>query len=406
MTRSHTFVLPLATAQDVGSLAAEILINRLTARPVSVLLPTGHTPLPFYAALREQAARGRVPGSRATVLQLDEYYGLPSGDPSRFRDYLVRELAGSGLALDEGFDPSTSDPHAETARYERVLDETAIDLAVLGVGRNGHVAFNEPGSDVTSATRVVRLTDSTRAAAAADFGGLDRVPTHAMTVGLRTLLEARELLVLVTGAVKADILHSLLAGAPRADVPASLLRIHPRLTVLCDFEAAERIHRAAGSRSDRVVIVLGHRDPASAKHRASKQSYGRLAVAARFAARKPVRAAVLTGYTSTGGLSEAEQMAEEWNVAGVPALLDVAGRDTTDNAVRSLPLVLAIGGIKHVTVVTSAWHIRARKAFAPYRRAGLDVRMRYDWRHGPWLRMLRNEVRLTRLASPRLSAGR
>jgi uncharacterized SAM-binding protein YcdF (DUF218 family) len=200
--------------------------------------------------------------------------------------------------------------------------------------------------------------------------------------------------VLVTGAVKADILHAALSGPPRADVPASLLRLHPRLTVLCDYAAAGRLPHGARSRGDRAVIVLGHRDPDSRKHRASQQSFGRLAVAARVAGREPVRAAVLTGYTSTGGLSEAEQMAEAWSVPGVPALLEVAGRDTTENATRSLPLVLAIGGIKRVTVVTSAWHLRARRAFRSYREAGLKVSMRYDWKHGPWLQMLRHEIRL------------
>ena len=372
----------------------------MTARPVSVLLPTGHTPLPFYAALRDHARRGHVLRSRATVFQLDEYCGLAHDDPRSFHHYLARELADSGLVLGDGFDGTAVDPHAEAARYDRLLDETAVDLAILGLGRDGHVAFNEPGSELISGARVVRLTESTRQAAAGDFGVIDRVPTHAMTVGLRTLLEARELLLLVTGSVKAEVLHAMLTGPPRADIPASLLRLHPRLTVLCDHAAAARLSHAPGWRSDHVVIVLGHRDPESRKHRASHQSFGRLAVAGRLASRGSVRAAVLTGFTSTGGLSEAEQMAEEWNVPSVPALLEVAGRDTTGNALCSLPLVLALGGVKRVTVVTSAWHIRARKAFAAYRRAGLEVRMRYDWRHGPWLRMLRNEIRLMRGSHP------
>jgi uncharacterized SAM-binding protein YcdF (DUF218 family) len=141
-------------------------------------------------------------------------------------------------------------------------------------------------------------------------------------------------------------------------------------------------------------VVLGHRDPASRAHRASHQSFARLAVAARAAERRPVRAAVLTGFTSTGGLSEAEQMAEEWNVRDVPAVLEVAGTDTLGNARCSLPLIDALGGIRRVTVVTSAWHIRARPYFALYRDAGYELRFRYDWRHGPWLRMLWRELSL------------
>lgn len=393
-TSAHTFVLPMRDAAGVGRMAAELLVNRLAARPLRVLLPTGHTPLPFYAALRELARAGRVPAGRAAVLQLDEYVGLPRGDGMSYRAYLQRELEGSGLELVDGFDVAASDLHQEAERYQRALDAQEIDLAVLGIGRNGHVAFDEPGSGPLGRARVVRLTESTRAAAAADFGGLDGVPTHAMTVGMRTLLEAREVLLLVTGEVKAEILHAALTGSPRAKVPASMLRLHPRLTVLCDRAAAVRLPHLRGLESDRAVVVLGHRDPDSRKHRVSHQSFGRLAVAAEVAKRHHVRAAVLTGFTSTGGLSEAEQMGEEWAVREVPAVLEVSGRDTNENATRSLPLVEALGGIRHVTVVTSAWHLRARRAFRPFRRAGFAVDFRFDWRHGPWLRMLARELRL------------
>ena len=208
------------------------------------------------------------------------------------------------------------------------------------------------------------------------------------------LLAMRELILLATGDAQAAALEEMLAGPPRADVPASLLRMHPRLTVLCDRAAAAGLPPAPGWDSDEVLIVLGHRDPDSRLHRVSHQSFGRLAVAARAAQHTPVRAAVLTGFTSTGGLSEAEQMAEEWNVRNVPALLEVAGTDTLGNARCSLPLVDALGGIRRVTVVTSAWHIRARLYFAFYRDAGYELRFRYDWRHGPWLRMLWRELRM------------
>jgi glucosamine-6-phosphate deaminase len=386
----HTFVVRMADAEGVGRLAATLVANRLAARPLRLLLPTGHTPLPFYAALRELAAAGLIPPRRGRVLQLDEYCGLPAGDPMSYRVYLERELAATGLELSDGFDTHAPDLDAEAARYQDVLDEEEIDIAVLGIGRNGHVAFDEPGSASLSGARVVQLTESTRGDAAGEFGELATVPTHAMTVGIRTLLEAREVFLLVTGDVKAEILHAALTGPVRAEVPASMLRLHPRLTVICDLAAARRLPPVRDS--DRVVVVLGHRDPTSRKHRASHQSFARLSVAARVAERDHVRAAVITGYTSTGGLSEAEQMAEEWNVASVPAVLEVAGRDTIENATRSLPLVQALGGIRRVTVVTSAWHLRARHAFAPFRRAGFEVDFSYDWRNGPWLRMIVREL--------------
>jgi hypothetical protein len=101
---------------------------------------------------------------------------------------------------------------------------------------------------------------------------------------------------------------------------------------------------------------------------------------------------VLTGYTSTGGLSEAEQMRAAWSVEDVPPVLEVAGRDTAENATRSLPLVLALGEARHVTVVTSAWHVRAPYHFRTWRRYGLELNFAFDW-HGDWRRMLAHELR-------------
>jgi glucosamine-6-phosphate deaminase len=404
---AHTSLVVVSDRVTVGSLASELIVNRLAARSVRLLLPTGHTPLPMYEGLRQRARQGRVAPSRAEVFQLDEYAGLPPDDPMSYRAYLERELDGSGLVLADRFHADAGDLRAEADRYQGVLDGVAIDVAVLGIGPDGHVAFNGPGSLPLSEARVVRLGDSTRRAAAADFGALEHVPTHALTVGIRTLLEARELLLLVTGAVKAEILREALAGVPRAEVPASLLRLHPRLTVICDRAAAARLTPRPAWASDRALVVLGHRDPRSRRHRASHQSFARLAVAARIAQHTPARAVVITGFTSTGGLSEAEQMAEEWNVTDVPTLAEVAGRDTIENATRSLPLVLALGGVRRVTVVTSAWHLRARGAFARYRKLGLHVDFRYDWSEGPWLRMLVNELRLMRRARRlRSSSGR
>ena len=142
-----------------------------------------------------------------------------------------------------------------------------------------------------------------------------------------------------------------------------------------------------------MCVVLGHREPSiSAEHRISHESLGRVHRAEWIARNRPTLAAILTGYTSTGGLSEAEQMRAAWRVADVPPVLEVAGRDTAENATRSLPLVLALGDARRVTVVTSAWHLRAPYHFRAWRRHGLDVGFAFDWR-GDWGRMLANELR-------------
>ncbi len=140
-------------------------------------------------------------------------------------------------------------------------------------------------------------------------------------------------------------------------------------------------------------------DPGVApEHRISPQSRARLRTALRIARAAPLRAVILTGYTSAGGLSEAEQMKGAWDESEAPALLEVAGRNTAENASRSLPLVLAMGDVRRVTVVTSAWHIRAPWFFAPYRRFDLDVGYHVSFARGGWAPLLAREFREARRA--------
>ena len=368
-------LLVLDDARHVGLTAAELVANRMRARTrMRMLLPTGHTPRGLYAALRAHAADGSLPSEHVTVLGLDEYLGLGSDDARSFHVDLDRELAGIPIGRREALDGAAPDPGVEAARYEAVLDAAPIDLAVLGLGRDAHVAFNEPGSSAGAGVHRVALHPSTIAVAAADFGGGERVPREALTVGIRTLLAAREILLLVTGPEKAEALRAALQGPIDPGAPASLLRHHPCLTVLADRAAAAGLRATASRDSDRVAIVLGHREPGiSAEHRISAHSRARLSRAVRLCRSTPVRAVLLTGFTHTDGLSEAEQMQREWPVADVPVLLEVAGRNTAENASRSLPIVLALGVAQRVSVVTSLWHLRAPYFFAPYRALGLEL---------------------------------
>lgn len=386
--------LVLRHSSRVALLGAELVANRLRARPaMRLILPTGHTPLGMYAALRAHAADGSLPTERATIFQLDEYLGLAPDDARSYAAYLRRELAGIRFATVHALDGSRP-AEQEAARHQALLDEAPADLAVLGLGRDGHVAFDEPGSRLDQGVRRVALHESTRRDAAGDFGGTDAVPREAVTVGLRTLAGARELLMLVSGAAKAPALRAMLEGPRGPDCPASLLRDHPNLTVVCDAAAAADLVPGPGWRSDRAVIVLGHREPGlSSEHRISDESRARLRRARRVCAHHGARAIVLTGYTrAADGLSEAEQMREEWDMDEVPPLLEDAGCDTAENASRSLPIIRAMGDIGHVTVVTSAWHLRAPYFFAPYRDYGLELSFRFTG-HGNWPRMLRKEAR-------------
>jgi len=386
--------LVLSHPMRVALLAGELVANRLRARPeLRLTLPTGHTPLGMYSVLRAHAADGSLPAERATLFQLDEYLGLGAADHRSYRAYLGRELHGIRFGTVHGLDGLAADVEAEAEHHQALLDRAPIDLAVLGLGRDGHVAFDEPGSGVAEGVRRVRLHETTRADAAADFGGLENVPREALTVGLRTLLGARELLLLVSGQTKARALRAMLEEEQTPDCPASLLRDHPRLTVVCDTLAAGLLRPRQNWSSDRAVIVLGHREASiSPEHRISEESRARLRRAERECRRDPPRAVILTGYSKTGGFSEAEQMDAEWSFPGVPAVLEDAGRNTAENASRSLPIIRAIGDIRRVTVVTSAWHVRAPYFFAPYRIFGL--RLAFRWTpHGNWPRMLWHELR-------------
>ena len=378
----------------VGLLGAELLANRLRARPgLRIALPTGRTPHGMYAALRIHAAAGELPAARAVAFQLDEYAGVGPSDPRSFAATLCREAGVLGFGVLHTLDGS-ADLAAECARHQRLLDDAPLDLAVLGLGRDGHVAFDEPGTPRGAGMRHVILTDQTRRDAAETFGALSAVPTEAITTGMRTLLEARAVMLLVTGAAKAPALRAALEGPITPEVPASLLRGHPRLSVICDRAAASLLEPDPGWDSDRALIVLGHRKPGlSAEHVISDESLARVQRAAALSTAEPARAAILTGWTTTGGLSEAEQMLTWWNEPGTPGILEVAGRRTAENASCSLPLLLAMGAVRRVTVVTSAWHVRTRWLFAPLADHGFAVDHVRTFHRGAWIAGLRGELR-------------
>jgi uncharacterized SAM-binding protein YcdF (DUF218 family) len=292
-------------------------------------------------------------------------------------EQLRAELRGIEVAALCAID-ANGDLEREAARHAALLDTAPLDLAIVGLDADGGVALDAPPARHAGGVRVLASADG----------------APALTVGLGTLYRARELIVLAIGEETAPALLAMLESPPGRATPASLLIDHPRITVIADRAAASRLTPRLAYASESVLIVLGHREPGvSAEHRISFESRARLRHARRLAQRAPFRAAILTGHTSTGGLSEAEQMKGAWDGHAAPALLEVAGRNTAENASRSLPLVLALGDVRRVVVVTSAWHLRAPWFFAPYRHFGLEVGYRVSFAHGHWPRMLAEELR-------------
>lgn len=219
--------------------AAELIADLLAARPSAVLaLPVGATPRPVYAELRRRHREHGLSFARATVFCLDEYAGITSDDPRSFHRTLRGELYDHvDLPAARAYAPdgAAADASGAAARYEQAIaDAGGLDLCLLGIGGNGHIAFNEPGSPFASRTRVVALAPETLAAAPG-------TPTHALTIGIATILAARHCVLLAHGAAKAAIVARALEGPIGPDVPASALRLHANATVILDGAAASRL---------------------------------------------------------------------------------------------------------------------------------------------------------------------
>lgn len=234
----------LASATEVARRAAD-RISAYLATPAPVLgLATGRTPLAVYTALRDRIATGRLSLAHAICFNLDEYSSLPAVHPASFESYMRRELFGPvGLPDDRWHLPDGNGGPGEARSFEAAITAAGgIGLQLLGIGRNGHIGFNEPGAPHDSRTRQVRLTEQTRQANAPDFPADTAVPEFAVTMGIGTILEAREILLLATGTAKAEALAAALQGPVTEAVPASALQQHSGVTVLCDTAAAQFLH--------------------------------------------------------------------------------------------------------------------------------------------------------------------
>jgi glucosamine-6-phosphate deaminase len=237
---TSTAAVEVVPAAAFGEHVAGLLADRLAARPsLVVCLPTGSTPLPVYAALPGELARREVDASAATVVLLDEYLGLVAGHVARCDATLRRMLLGR-LDPQPAFVAFDVDdvPAAEAcARMDAAIAAAGgLDLVVLGLGANGHVGMNEPGSTADSPTRVVELAPSTREASIGY--GATEAPTHGVTLGIASILAAPEIWLLARGAHKRSILAATVEGPVTPAVPASLLRGHPGLRVMADDAAA------------------------------------------------------------------------------------------------------------------------------------------------------------------------
>jgi glucosamine-6-phosphate deaminase len=240
-------VVIVPDAGQGGAVVADEIVRLIRSNPETVLgLATGSTPLPVYEALRPRLAGvdvGRVRG-----FALDEYVGLDPAHPESYRSVIAREVV-EPLGLDparirvpdgslEGIEHAGDD-------YERSIEASGgVDLQILGIGTDGHIGFNEPGSSFASLTRVKTLTEQTRLDNARFFASIDDVPRHCITQGLGTILRARHLVLLAFGEGKAEALAGAVEGPLSASLPGSAIQLHPHATVIVDEAAASRLAHA------------------------------------------------------------------------------------------------------------------------------------------------------------------
>ena len=237
-------VVILDSRAAAGALVADEIVRLVDEVRSPVLgLATGSTPLPVYEALRERLAGHDV--SQVRGFALDEYVGLDVSHPESYRSVITREVIEP-----LGLDPELIRvPNGDIATirhagddYEReIIEAGGVDLQLLGIGTDGHIGFNEPGSSFASTTRLKTLTEQTREDNARFFDSLDEVPRHCITQGLGTILRARHLVLLAFGEAKADAVAAALEGPLSAMMPASAVQLHPHVTVVLDEGAASKL---------------------------------------------------------------------------------------------------------------------------------------------------------------------
>ena len=230
----------------MSRVAADLVSAEVAHSPRSVLgLATGSTPEGLYAELVARVRMGTLNLSFVTTFNLDEYIGLPEEHETSYHFFMRRHLFDH-VQVREYHIPNGNAPDllAECRRYDGLIAEIGgIDLQILGIGRNGHIGFNEPGSPFGEGTRIVNLTPDTIAANARFFASPDQVPRQALSMGIKTIMRARSIVLLASGEGKAQAVAGMIKGPVTKALPASVLRLHPDATLIVDEAAASLLTR-------------------------------------------------------------------------------------------------------------------------------------------------------------------
>lgn len=239
-------IIRVANYEEMSKEAGKLIVEKVRANPcLSLGLATGSTPQGVYQYLIKDLKTNGTSYQKIRSINLDEYIGLPITDPKSYHDFMRKNLfdhinmSEKNIHIPNGF---AQDLDKECLRYEGLIKEIGgIDLQLLGIGQNGHIGFNEPGTSFTSRTHIVTLAQNTREANSRFFASIKDVPTHAITMGIASILDSKEIFLLASGANKADAIARLIKQDMSEDFPASSLKQHQNVTIIADNDALKYI---------------------------------------------------------------------------------------------------------------------------------------------------------------------
>lgn len=232
--------------EEMSLKGAEIVKEQVVSKPNCILgLATGSTPVGLYTCLAEMNKKGDLDFSKVTSFNLDEYYPISPENDQSYR-YFMNENLFSKINIDIANthvpNGMAEDPEKACKEYdESILAAGGIDLQILGIGQNGHIAFNEPAEELHEGTHLTGLTESTIKANSRFFEKEEDVPTKAVTMGIASIMRARKIIILANGPAKREVVEKLINGGITTSIPASILKVHPDVTLICDRESCPEL---------------------------------------------------------------------------------------------------------------------------------------------------------------------
>lgn len=228
----------LDTYEEISKKASELVLSKLSGNHVILGLATGSSPVGMYAELVKAYKAGQS-FKNVITYNLDEYVGLERNHPQSYYSFMQENLFQHVDILEENINMPLGNGSMEevTLAYEELLANHPQDLQVLGIGSNGHIGFNEPGTSFDSTCHIVRLKKQTRKDNARFFDSIDDVPTYAITMGIKDIMRAKEILIIATGEKKAQAIYEMINGTISEEMPCTILQKHPHVTVIVDKDA-------------------------------------------------------------------------------------------------------------------------------------------------------------------------